>query len=163
MTRHPITPEGYQTLLAELRNQKEVVRPKIVRDIEEARAQGDISENSEYEDAKERQSHCEGRIAYLEGVVAAAEIIDVTKLPRNGRVVFGTTVLLTDQSSGEERRLRIVGETESNVEGGLISFTSPLGKALIGRSEGDEVSVPTPSGVRKWEVLEVLYEGPSAA
>jgi transcription elongation factor GreA len=163
MTRHPITPEGYQTLLAELRNQKEVVRPRIVRDIEEARAQGDISENSEYEDAKERQSHCEGRIAYLEGVVAAAEIIDVTKLPRNGRVVFGTTVLLTDQSNGEERRLRIVGETESNVEAGLISFTSPLGKALIGRSEGDEVSVPTPSGVRKWEVLEVLYEGPSAA
>lgn len=163
MNRHPVTPEGYRTLQDELRYHKEVLRPKIVRDIEEARAQGDISENSEYEDAKERQSHCEGRIVYLEGVVAAAEIIDVTRLPKNGRVVFGTTVVLTDVDGGDEKRWRIVGESESDVDNGLISFTSPLGRALIGRSEGEEVAVPTPGGLRRWEIVEVLYLAPAAA
>ncbi len=162
MSRHPVTPEGYRKLLAELRNQKEVVRPQIVRDIEEARAQGDISENSEYEDAKERQSHCEGRIAWLDGVIAAAEIIDVTRLPDTGRVVFGTTVTLEDPASGEGRSLRIVGESESDVDRGLVSYLSPIGKALIGRSVGDEVVVPTPAGPKKWEITDVRYEGPAA-
>ncbi len=160
MNRHPITPEGYQAVEKELRHQKEVVRLSIVRDIEEARAHGDISENSEYEDAKERQSLCEARIAFLENVVASAEIIDVKKLPQNGRVVFGTTVILEDVDSGEERRWRLVGETESDVEAGKISFRAPLGRALIGKEEGAEVEVPAPGGKRRWEIVEVLYLGP---
>ena len=155
MQRTPITPIGYQTLVRDLRHLKEVVRPQIVRDIEEARAHGDISENSEYEDAKERQSHCEGRIAEVENLVATADIIDVLKLPRNGRVVFGVTVEITRDN--DKRKYRIVGESEADVGQGLISFKSPLARALIGRSEGDEVEVPTPGGMQRWEILEVVY------
>lgn len=157
MNRHPVTPAGYVRLQEELQHLKSVVRPGIVRDIEEARAQGDISENSEYEDAKERQSHCEGRIAYLEGVVAAAEVIDVTKVPRNGRAVFGTTVVL-ESGSGEPQVYRIVGELEADVNVGRISYKSPLGVALIGKEEGDEVVVPTPGGRKVYSLVEVRYE-----
>lgn len=155
MQRTPITPIGYQTLVRDLRHLKEVVRPQIVRDIEDARAHGDISENSEYEDAKERQSHCEGRIAEVENLVATADIIDVLKLPRNGRVVFGVTVEITRDT--DNRKYRIVGESEADVGQGLISFKSPLARALIGRSEGDEVEVPTPGGMQRWEIVEVVY------
>jgi transcription elongation factor GreA len=157
MQRNPVTPAGYEALVRDLRRQKEVVRPQIVRDIEEARAHGDISENSEYEDAKERQAHCEGRIAQLENLVATADIIDVHRLPRNGRVVFGTTVLLESRSSGS-RTWRIVGETEVDVAAGLISYKSPLARALIGRSEGEEVEVPAPGGIQRGEISEVRYE-----
>lgn len=156
--RNPVTPEGYKALVEELRHEKEVVRPQIVRDIEEARAHGDISENSEYEDAKERQAHCEGRIAELEHRVATAEIIDVKKLPRSDRVVFGTTVRIENTETGEERTWTIVGETEADIERSRISFKSPLGKALIGRHEGEEVVVPAPSGRQTWEIVEVRYE-----
>lgn len=156
--RNPVTPEGYKTLLAELKHEKEVVRPGIVRDIEEARAHGDISENSEYEDAKERQAHCEGRIAELEHRVATAEVIDVKKLPVSDRVVFGTTVRIENTETGEQRTWTIVGETEADIENGRISFKSPLGKALIGRHEGEEAVVPAPSGKQTWEILEVRYE-----
>lgn len=160
MNRYPITPEGYARARAELRHQKEVVRPGIVRDIEEARAHGDLSENSEYEDAKERQSLCEGRITYLENVLAAAEVIDIRKLPQDGTVVFGTTVDLEDPETGEARTYRIVGETESDVEAGCISYVSPLGKSLIGHTEGEEVTVPTPKGPRRWEIVDVRYVAP---
>lgn len=160
MNRHPITPEGYQAVEKELRHLKETVRLSIVRDIEEARAHGDLSENSEYDDAKERQSLCEARISLLENIFASAEIIDVMKLPRNNRVVFGTTVILEDAETGEERRWRLVGESESDVEAGKISFRAPLGSALIGKEEGDEVVVPAPGGKRRWEIVEVLYLGP---
>ncbi len=156
MTRNPVTPEGYAALVAELKRQKEVVRPQIVRDIEEARAHGDISENSEYEDAKERQALCEGRIQELESKVASAEIIDVKKLPESDRVVFGSTVTITN-ADGDERTWRIVGGDEASVENGTISFESPLGKALIGRSEGEETVVPAPSGRQVWEIVEVRY------
>lgn len=155
MQRTPVTPAGYQALRRDLDHLKQVVRPQIVRDIEEARAHGDISENSEYEDAKERQSHCEGRIAEIENLVATADIIDVNKLPRNGKVVFGVTVVI--ERDGAQRRFRIVGESEADVNQGLISYKSPLARGLIGRSEGDEVDVPTPSGVQRWEIIEVLY------
>ena len=158
MNRFPVTPEGYAALEKELRRQKEVVRPGIVRDIEEARAHGDISENSEYEDAKERQALCEGRIRELEGQVAAAEIIDVATLPKSDRVVFGTTVVIENVDSGEERTWRIVGESEADVEGGCISYKSPLGRAMIGRNEGDEVAVPAPGGTQSYEIVEVRYE-----
>ncbi|HMV67939.1 MAG TPA: transcription elongation factor GreA [Myxococcota bacterium] len=163
MKRVPVTPEGYIALQDDLRYHREVLRPQIVRDIEEARAQGDISENSEYEDAKERQSHCEGRIEWLESTIASAEIIDVTKVPRDGRVVFGTTVVLADPDTGDEKRWRIVGETESDVARGWISYTAPLGRAMIGHREGDEVTVPTPAGPRRWEVVGVLYLPPEPA
>lgn len=155
--RTPITPEGYVDLVAALKHEKEVVRPGIVRDIEEARAHGDISENSEYEDAKERQALCEGRVRELESRVAAAEVIDVAKLEPSDRVVFGTTVVIENSETGEERTWRIVGETEADIENGKISFKSPLGKAMIGRNEGDEVQVPTPGGRQVWEILEVRY------
>ncbi|MEN0062453.1 MAG: transcription elongation factor GreA [Myxococcota bacterium] len=156
MTRNPVTPEGYAALVAELKRQKEVVRPQIVRDIEEARAHGDISENSEYEDAKERQALCEGRIQDLEGKVASAEVIDIKKLTEEDRVVFGATVTIAN-AEGAERTWRIVGADEADVDSGTISFESPLGRALIGRSEGDEAIVPAPSGRQVWEIVEVQY------
>jgi transcription elongation factor GreA len=157
MNRNPVTPEGYEFLVAELKRHKEVVRPGIVRDIEEARAHGDISENSEYEDAKERQALCEGRIQELESRVAAAEVIDVAKLQPSDRVVFGTTVVIENTASGEERTYRIVGETEADIKHQKISFKSPLGKALIGKHEGEEAVVPAPGGKQTWEIVEVHY------
>jgi transcription elongation factor GreA len=157
MTRSPMTPEGYEALVAELKRLKETVRPQIVRDIEEARAHGDISENSEYEDAKERQAHCEGRIRLVEGRVASAEVIDVTRLPVSDRVVFGATVTIENTDSGEKRTWRIVGEDEASVEDAKISFKSPLGAALIGRHPGEEAVVPAPAGRQTWEILEVEY------
>jgi len=158
MIRNPVTPEGYTALVAELKRQKEIVRPSIVRDIEEARAHGDISENSEYEDAKERQAMCEGRILHLEGQVASAEVIDISKLPVKDKVVFGATVDIENVDSGDTRTWRIVGEDESDVEGGSISFKSPLGRALIGLREGDEAVVPAPSGKQLWEIVAVRYK-----
>lgn len=157
MKKNPVTPDGYQSLVRDLQHHKAVLRPQVVKDLEEARAHGDISENSEYEDAKERQAHIEGRIGELESLVAAAEIIDVAKLPRNGRVVFGVTVAL-ENAKGESRTWKIVGETEGDVARGLISYKTPLAKALIGHNEGEEVEVPTPAGVQRWEIVEVRYE-----
>jgi transcription elongation factor GreA len=158
MNRNPVTPEGYTALEEELAHLKQTVRGGIVKDIEEARAHGDLKENSEYHDAKERQSLCEGRIIDLENRVARAEIIDVSKLPVSDRVVFGTTVVLEAPDSGEEKTWRIVGELEADVNCGSISYSSPLGRALIGQQEGDEVKVPAPAGIRVWEILEVSYK-----
>jgi len=157
MERNPITPEGYTALVEDLRYCKQVERPQIVRAIEEARAHGDISENSEYEDAKERQALCEGKMIRLENLVSSAEIIDVAKLPVTDRVVFGTTVVLENLDNGDERQWRIVGETETDIESGLISYKAPLARALIGHVEGDEVSVPAPGGTQRWEIVEVRY------
>jgi len=152
-----MTPAGHEKLLEDLRHLKEVERPKIVRDIEEARAHGDISENSEYEDAKERQAHCEGRILELTGRIAAAEIIDIKKVAPSERVIFGTTVVVEDEESEEEARYRIVGEDEADVKAGLVSVTSPIARALIGRNVGDEVLVQTPRGARRLTITDVLY------
>jgi transcription elongation factor GreA len=157
MNRFPVTPEGFARLQRELKHEKSVVRIGIVRDIEEARAHGDLSENSEYDDAKERQSLCDGRIRRLEQYVTAAEVIDVLKLPLTTRVVFGTTVLIENGNTGEQRTWRIVGESEADVDKGLISYKSPLGRALIGSSEGDEAVVRTPKGTVTWEIVEVHY------
>jgi transcription elongation factor GreA len=152
-----MTPAGHEKLLEDLRRLKEIERPKIVRDIEEARAHGDISENSEYEDAKERQAHCEGRILELTGRIAAAEIIDIKKVAPSERVIFGTTVVVEDDESEEESRYRIVGEDEADVKHGLLSVTSPIARALIGRNVGDEVLVQTPKGARRLTITDVLY------
>ena len=159
MQRVPMTPEGHKKLSETVKHLKEVVRPQIVQDIEEARAHGDLSENSEYEDAKERQALIEGKMARLEQLAASAEIIDVTKLIPSERVVFGTTVSLEHVENGTERTWQIVGETEANIEEGQISYKSPLARALIGSSEGDEVEVPAPGGIQRWEIVQVQYLG----
>jgi len=158
MSRNPVTPEGHAKMVSELHHLKSVVRLQIVRDIEEARAHGDLSENSEYDDAKERQSLCDERIKRLDAAVASAEVIDVKKLPVTERVVFGTTVDIENADSGEERTWRIVGEFEADVENGKISYKSPIGRALIGKNEGDEAVVATPGGNQTWEIVEVRYE-----
>lgn len=157
MQRHPMTPEGHKRLSETLKHLKEVVRPQIVKDIEEARAHGDLSENSEYEDAKERQSLTEGRVRDMESKLTAAEIIDVTKLEPSDRVVFGVTVVVEDSETEVEARYRIVGEDESDVKNGLISVLSPIARALIGREVDDEVTVRAPGGDRKMVITEVLY------
>ena len=157
MQRHPMTPEGHKKLSATLKHLKEVVRPQIVKDIEEARAHGDLSENSEYEDANERQSLTEGRVRDIEAKLAASEIIDVAKLEASDRVVFGTTVCLEDLETEEECKYRIVGEDESDVKQGLISVLSPIARALIGREIDDEVTVRAPGGDRKFIITDVLY------
>lgn len=157
MEQNPVTPEGYAALEAELRHAKSVERPAVVRDIEEARAHGDLSENSEYEDAKERQSLLEGRIRRLEHMLAAAQVIDVAQLNVSDRVVFGTTVVLENTDTGDTRTWRIVGEHEADVNQGKISYKAPVARAVIGRSEGDEVVIPTPGGEQRWEIVEVRY------
>ena len=157
MQRHPMTPEGHARLKVELKLSKSVLRPQIVKDIEEARAHGDISENAEFEDAKHRQSLLEGRIAKLESDLALAEVIDISQVPPTDRVVFGTRVELLDVDADEELTYRIVGTEEVDIKAGLISFSSPIGRALIGRSNGDDVDVQTPRGVRTFEILEVHY------
>jgi transcription elongation factor GreA len=157
MQRNPVTPEGMEALERSLRHHLEVLKPQIVRDIEEARAHGDISENSEYEDAKERQSLCAGRIQELEGQLATAEVIDITKVRTDGRVVFGSWVTIANTATGEERSWRIVGENQADVDKLLISFKSPIAKGLIGKRVGDEVEVVTPQGRVTWEILSVHY------
>jgi transcription elongation factor GreA len=157
MQRHPMTPEGHQHLKVTLKHLKEVVRPQIVKDIEEARAHGDLSENSEYEDAKERQSLTEGRVRDIDSKLAASEIIDVTKLEPSDRVVFGTTVHIEDSDTEEKKVYRIVGEDESDVKQGLISVLSPIARALVGREVDDEVTVRAPGGDRKFIITNVLY------
>lgn len=158
MDRVPMTPEGHAALQAELKHHLEVLRPKIVRDIEEARAHGDISENSEYEDAKHRQGLCEGRIGEIKGKLARAEVIRVSEMEPSGRVVFGTTVMLEDQDSDEAVTYRIVGVDEADVGQGKISFSSPIGRALIGRSVDDQVTAETPRGRRTFVITNVSYK-----
>ncbi|HYD39748.1 MAG TPA: transcription elongation factor GreA [Anaeromyxobacter sp.] len=149
--RVPMTKSGLLRLKEELKRLKAVERPKIVREIAEARAHGDLSENAEYHAAKEKQGHIEGRIAQVEHWIASAEVIDVTK-HAGDRVVFGATVHLEDTDSGDEAKYRIVGELEADLKQGKISVTSPIARALIGRSEGDTVVVRTPGGQKEYEI-----------
>lgn len=158
MQRVPMTPRGHALLTEELRLKKEVERHQIVRDIEEARAHGDISENSEFEDAKHRQALCEGRIRELEGKLAASEVIDVTRMQPSDRVVFGVTVDIEDAETGKEYTYKIVGTDEADVKAGLVSVTSPIGRALVGREEGDEVTVNAPGGKRVYAINAVHYK-----
>ena len=152
----PMTASGLARLKAELKRLKVVERPKIVKEIAEARAHGDISENAEYHAAKEKQSHVEGRLLQVEHWIASAEVIDVTK-HAGDRVVFGATVTLEDSDSGDEVRYRIVGELEADLKRGRISVTSPIARALIGRSEGDSVTVQTPGGAREYELQKLEF------
>ncbi len=154
--RVPITKAGLVRLKEELKRLRYTERPRIVKEIAEARAHGDISENAEFHAAKEKQAHLEGRIAQLEHWVASADVIDVSRLSGD-RVVFGATVRLADADSGDEVVYRIVGELEADLKQGKISVTSPIARALIGKSEGDVVKVQTPKGTREYEVGSVEF------
>jgi len=154
--RVPMTKGGLLRLKEELKRLKNVERPKIVKEIAEARSHGDLSENAEYHAAKEKQSHVEGRILQVEHWIASAEVIDVSK-HAGDRVVFGATVSLEGSDSGEKVTYRIVGELEADLKQGRISVTSPIARALIGRSEGDSVVVRTPGGQKEYEIQSVEF------
>ena len=154
--RVPMTQGGLVRLKEELKRLKNVERPKIVKEIAEARSHGDLSENAEYHAAKEKQSHVEGRIAQVEHWIASAEVIDVSK-HAGERIVFGATVTLEETESGDEVRYRIVGELEADLKLGRISVTSPIARALIGRSEGDTAAVRTPGGQKEYEIKSVEF------
>ncbi len=155
--RIPMTPGGYVQLEEELKQLKRVDRREIAKEIEIARAHGDISENAEFHAAKERQSHIEGRIRIVEDKLARAQVIETGGSPPN-TVRFGVTVLLSDDDTGEEVRYTIIGEDESDVAAGRISVTSPVARALLGKSVGDEVTVRVPKGSRSFEVLDIHFE-----
>jgi transcription elongation factor GreA len=153
----PITVHGAQLLKEELHRLKTKERPSVINAISEARAQGDLSENAEYDAAKERQSFIEGRIAELEGKLGAAQIIDPKLLDAEGRVVFASTVTLEDLEAGEKVTYQIVGTDEADLKALKVSITSPIARALIGKYAGDVVEVQAPGGVRSYEILEVQY------
>ena len=157
MATIPITKRGAEKLKEELHRLKTVDRPAVIAAIAEARAQGDLSENAEYEAAKDRQGFIEGRIQEVEGKLSAAQIIDPSQLDAGGRVVFGATVELEDEDSGETVKYQIVGEDEADLKLGLINVSSPIARALIGKSEGDEVTVHAPKGDLTYEVVAVEY------
>ena len=157
MSKVPMTTEGAARLKAELVRLKTVERPDVIRAIAEARSHGDISENADYDAAKERQSFIEGRIADFEGKLANAQVIDPAALDAEGRVVFGATVELVDNESDERVVYQIVGDDEADIKHGKISVSSPIARALIGKSEGDTAEVLAPGGTRSYEILGVRY------
>ena len=156
MIKVPMTETGYNRMQEELRKLKTIERPAVIRAIAEAREHGDLSENAEYHAARERQSFIEGRVLELEDKIARAEVIDVKKLNGSG-VKFGATVVLSDEETDEETKYQLVGEDEADIKQGLLSVSSPLAKALIGKKIGDTVSVPAPGGDKSYEILGVRY------
>jgi len=157
MNKIPLTVRGAEKLKLELHNLKTVQRPAVIQAIAEARAQGDLSENAEYDAAKERQSFIEGRIADVEGKLSNAQIIDPATLDADGRCVFGATVEIEDTDSGETMSYQIVGDDEADIKESKVSISSPIARALIGKSAGDVVEVVAPGGVREFEILDVKY------
>ena len=157
MEKEPITVNGLQKLKKELEDLKNVQRPRIVEAIAEARSHGDLKENAEYHAAKEEQSHNEGRITEINDIIARANVIDVTKLDNDGKVIFGSTVFLENLDNGEKINYKIVGKDEADLKKDKISVTSPISRALVGKSEGDEVTIKTPSGNIIYEIVEVKY------
>jgi len=153
----PITKRGAEKLKEELHRLKTVDRPWVINAIAEARAQGDLSENAEYEAAKDRQGFIEGRIQEVEGKLSAAQVIDPTQLDAGGKVVFGATVELEDENTGDMVKYQIVGEDEADLKQGLINISSPIARALIGKEEGDTAEVQAPGGVKRYEVVAVSY------
>jgi len=158
MKRAPMTSKGAERLRTEVEKLKTVDRPRIIAAIAEARAHGDLKENAEYHAAREQQSFCKGRIAELEAALSNSELIDVSRLSTNGKVVFGATVELSDEDSGDEVTYQIVGELEADIKQRLISVTSPLARALIGKSEGDNIEFSAPNGVKHYEIMSVRYQ-----
>jgi transcription elongation factor GreA len=157
MATFPITKRGAELLKAELHKLKTVERPSVINAIAEARAQGDLSENADYDAAKERQGFIEGRIAEVEGKLSAAQIIDPSTLDAGGRVVFGATVDLEDEATGAAVTYQIVGEDEADIKKGLVNISSPIARALIGKEEGDSAEVQAPGGTRRYEIVAVRY------
>ena len=157
--RAPLTMKGAQRLREELDQLKSVKRPAVIAAIAEARAHGDLKENAEYHAAREQQSFIEGRIKQLEGELSHAEVIDVAKLNAGSRVVFGATVTLADVETDEEKRYQIVGDLEADIKLAMIAISSPLARALIGKHEGDSVTIDAPAGQREYEIVSVAYAG----
>uniref|UniRef100_UPI003341CC4A transcription elongation factor GreA n=1 Tax=Castellaniella defragrans TaxID=75697 RepID=UPI003341CC4A len=157
MAAIPLTARGAERLQAELHRLKTVDRPEVINAIAEARAQGDLSENAEYDAARERQGFIEGRIQELEGTLSNAQIINPADLDVGGQAVFGATVEIEDLESGERLRYQIVGDLEADIRANMISVSSPVARALIGKSEGDVVEVRAPAGVREYEVCSISY------
>ena len=158
MSTNPITKRGAEKLKEELHRLKTVDRPWVINAIAEARAQGDLSENAEYEAAKDRQGFIEGRIAEVESKLSASQVIDPSTVDAGGRVVFGATVDLEDEDSGVQVTYQIVGEDEADLKLGLINISSPIARALIGKEEGDVAEVQAPGGTRRYEIVAVRYE-----
>jgi len=157
MDKEPITLQGLENLKKELVFLKEKKRPEIVNAIAEARSHGDLKENAEYHAAKEQQSHNEGRIEQINDIIARANVIDVTKISNDGKVIFGSTVYLINLDTNEKTNFKIVGKDEANIEKKLIYFKSPIGKGLIGKNKGDLVEVNTPAGLKNFEIKDVKY------
>lgn len=157
VTTIPITKRGAEKLRDELQRLKTVDRPAIITAIADARAQGDLSENADYDAAKERQGWIEGRIKQIEGMLSNAQVIDPSELDAGGRVVFGSTVELEDEHTGEALKYQIVGEDEADLKLGLVNVSSPIARALIGKEEGDTAEVQAPGGVKRYEIVGVSY------
>lgn len=157
MATLPITKRGAEALKAELHRLKTIERPAVINAISDARAQGDLSENAEYDAAKDKQAFVEGRIQELEGKLSSAQIIDPAALQGNGRVVFGATVALADEDNGDQVTYQIVGEDEADIKLGRLNINSPIARALIGKEEGDVAEFQAPGGLRRFEVVKVSY------
>jgi transcription elongation factor GreA len=157
MDKEPITVNGLQKLKLELEDLKNVQRPKVVEAIAEARSHGDLKENAEYHAAKEQQGLIEGRVLAINDLIARANVIDVTKIENNGKVIFGSTTKLKDLETDKEISYKLVGQDEANIKENLIFFKSPIGKALIGKDKSEIVTVNTPSGEKNFEILDVEY------
>jgi len=157
MDKEPITVNGLEDLKSELENLKKVQRPKIVEAIAEARSHGDLKENAEYHAAKEQQGLIEGRVVAINDIIARANVIDVTKIENNGKVIFGSTVKVQDLETNKNISYKLVGQYEADIKKNLIFFKSPIGKAFVGKDKGDMVSVTTPAGERNFEILDVEY------
>ena len=157
MEKEPLTIRGLENLKKELIFLKEKKRPEIVSAIAEARSHGDLKENAEYHAAKEQQSHNEGRIQELENTIAIANVIDVTKINNEGKVIFGSTVFLQNLDTNEKIEYKIVGKDEANLKNKLIYFKSPIGKGLIGKNKNDLVEIKTPAGIKNFEIIDVKY------
>ena len=157
MDKEPITVKGLENLKSELEDLKNVQRPKVVEAIAEARSHGDLKENAEYHAAKEEQSHNEGRITEINDIIARANVIDVTKINNDGKVIFGSTVFLENLDTGEKINYKIVGKDEADLKEKLIFFQSPIGKGLIGKNKNDLVEINTPAGTKNFEIKDVKY------
>ena len=157
MDKEPITINGLEKIKEELIFLKEKKRPEIVAAISEARSHGDLKENAEYHAAKEQQSHNEGRIQEIESIIARANVIDVTKINNDGKVIFGSTVFLQNLDSNQKIDYKIVGKDEADLKKKLLYFKSPIGKGLIGKNKGDLVEVSTPAGIKNFEIIDVKY------
>ena len=154
----PMTPRGEQLLRTELQALKTVTRPNIIAAIAEAREHGDLKENAEYHAAREQQGFCEARIRDIEAKLGGAQVIDPSTLPKEGRIVFGVSVVIENMDTEEEKQYKIVGDDEADFKAGKISVNSPIARGLIGKFEGDEVRIETPKGVVEYEVMKVIYD-----